>query len=76
LDEIDFAAEHVASFNAAALATVLNRLNGPKSTGVCRACNDKIEPERLRVNPKARHCSCCAEEEEHNARRAKLCGPR
>jgi RNA polymerase-binding transcription factor DksA len=35
-----------------------------------------IEPERLRANPQARLCSCCAEEAEHHHKRARRCGPR
>lgn len=76
MDDIDCAAERTEHFNHAALQAVLDRLNGPASTGICRACNDNIEPERLRVNPQARHCSCCAAEEEHKILKAKRCGPR
>ncbi|WP_242442680.1 TraR/DksA C4-type zinc finger protein [Magnetospirillum sp. 15-1] len=49
---------------------------GPRSSGVCKTCYEPIEPQRIAVNPHARHCSFCAAEEEAAERYARLCGPR
>jgi predicted amidophosphoribosyltransferase len=76
LDELDWAAELTHALNTGAVMAVLSRLSGPPSTGICRSCGDAIESQRLRANPQARHCSCCAAEEEAEARRARRCGPR
>ena len=76
LDELDYAAERAEVFAEAALRSVLGRMAGAPSSGVCRSCTDTIEPERLRANPMARLCSCCAEEEEHRHHRSRRCGPR
>jgi RNA polymerase-binding transcription factor DksA len=76
MDEIDMAAERVEVLNAAAIQAVLGRTETVLSTGVCRACNEAIEEERLRANPYARHCRDCADEVEAQARMAQRCGPR
>ncbi len=77
MDEIDRACERMENFTAAALQSVLNRLmDTPPSSGVCKSCHDVIDPQRLRANPKARHCRDCADEEEARSRRKALCGPR
>ncbi len=76
MDEIDFATERAESFTLSALQVVLQRLDMPRSNGVCRTCHAKIEVERLQVNPQARHCCDCAADEEDRNRRAKRCGPR
>ena len=45
-------------------------LAGPKEPprradiGICEACGDAIEPERLAVQPTARRCLCCQESRE------------
>ena len=76
MDDIDCAAERIDAFNAVALQAVLARSMGPTSSGVCRACGCTIEPERLRVNPHAKHCKECAAEVEAESRRHNRCGPR
>ena len=76
LDDLDYAAERAEVFTEAALRSVLGRMAGAPSSGVCRSCTDMIEPERLRANPQARLCACCAEEAEHHHKRARRCGPR
>ncbi|OAN54154.1 hypothetical protein A6A04_12735 [Paramagnetospirillum marisnigri] len=76
MDDLDHAAERSQVFTEAALQTVLLRLDGPPSSGVCRSCTDPIEPQRLRANPRARLCACCAEEEEIHRLRHRRCGPR
>ena len=76
LDDIDCAAERVENFKEVALHAVLSRLSGPPSTGICKSCYDVIEPERLYANPRARHCSFCAAEEEARSHHHRRCGPR
>jgi RNA polymerase-binding transcription factor DksA len=76
MDEIDYATERMETFNVTALQSVLSRLNGPVSSGVCLSCCDPIEAQRLRANPHARYCGDCAAEEEEKALRARRCGPR
>ncbi|RAU22013.1 hypothetical protein CU669_09965 [Paramagnetospirillum kuznetsovii] len=76
MDDLDYAAERAQVFTEAALQSVLGRMAGPPSTGVCRSCTDTIEAERLRANPKAKLCACCAAEEEHHRLRSHRCGPR
>ncbi|NFV80057.1 TraR/DksA C4-type zinc finger protein [Magnetospirillum aberrantis] len=70
MDDIDNAAERIAAFNAQALAAMLDRPQAPPSDGICKACGEDIEPERLAVQPNARHCAeCCMDLEEDAARR-------
>jgi RNA polymerase-binding transcription factor DksA len=76
MDDIDCAAERVEAFNAVALKAVLDRMAGPTSSGICRACGCSIEEERLHANPHARHCRECADELEAETRRKNRCGPR
>lgn len=77
MDEIDFATERAEAFTKVALQQVLSRANeSAPSTGICRACSDEIEPERLRANAHARLCSECAAEEEALRLRTRRCGPR
>lgn len=76
LDDLDYAAERSLVFTQAALQSVLGRMAGPPSSGVCRSCTDAIEPQRLRANPKAHLCSGCAAEEEFHRQRSRRCGPR
>lgn len=76
MDDIDCAAERIEAFNTVALRAVLTRLDGPSSSGVCHECGCAIEPERLKANPRARHCRECADQLEQESRRARLCGPR
>jgi RNA polymerase-binding transcription factor DksA len=76
MDEIDFATERMETFNATALRAVLQRLDAPPSTGICRSCDAHIEPERLAANPQASLCRDCALDEEASRQRAKRCGPR
>jgi RNA polymerase-binding transcription factor DksA len=76
MDDIDCAAERVEAFNAVALKTVLARMEGPVSNGICRACDSEIEQDRLRANPNAKHCRECADEIEAETRRKNRCGPR
>lgn len=76
MDDIDCAAERVEAFNDVALKAVLTRMDGPSSSGICQACGCTIEAERLKANPRARHCRECADEIEQETRRARLCGPR
>lgn len=76
MDDIDCAAERIEAFNSVALKAVLTRLDGPSSSGVCHECGCAIEHERLKANPRARHCRECADDIERESRRARLCGPR
>jgi RNA polymerase-binding transcription factor DksA len=76
LDDIDCAAERIEAFRDVALKVVLDRMAGPRSSGICKTCYEPIEPQRIAVNPHARHCSFCAAEEERAERQARLCGPR
>lgn len=76
MDDIDLAAERTDMLNAAAIQAVLGRTESVLSDGVCRACNESIEPERLQANPYAKHCRDCADEMESRARQARRCGPR
>jgi len=75
LDDIDCATERSEVFTGAALKAVLGRMAGPLSSGVCQSCQDTIEPERLRANPRARLCAGCAAEEEASRVRRRRCGP-
>jgi len=75
LDDIDCATERSEVFTGAALQAVLSRMAGPPSSGVCQSCQDTIEPERLRANPRARLCASCAAEEEARRLRRRRCGP-
>ncbi|TAN56789.1 MAG: TraR/DksA family transcriptional regulator [Rhodospirillales bacterium] len=74
MDDLDRAAERTEAFNEVALHVVLSRMSGPQSTGVCRACGDLIEPERLKITPTTRFCSDCANDEEARLRRSRRCG--
>jgi len=76
MDEIDLAAERTDMLNAAAIQAVLGKNETVLSTGICRACNETIEPERLQANPYAKHCRDCADEAEARAKMARRCGPR
>lgn len=76
MDDIDCAAERIEAFNAVALQAVLTRMEGPASSGICKACGCDIEAERLAANPHARHCRECAAEIEAESRRKHRCGPR
>lgn len=77
MDEIDFATERAEAFTKVALQAVLARSGeGLPSTGICRSCNDEIEPERLRANAHAILCRECAAEEEAHRQRTRRCGPR
>ncbi|MCR6629106.1 MAG: TraR/DksA C4-type zinc finger protein [Magnetospirillum sp.] len=76
MDDIDCAAERIEAFNAGALKAVLNRMDGPSSSGVCQDCGCVIETDRLKANPRARYCRECADEIEQESRRSRLCGPR
>lgn len=75
MDDIDCAAERSEIFNGAALMAVLKRMEGPPSSGVCLSCQDTIEPERLRANPRARLCAGCAADEELQRLRTRRRGP-
>ncbi|MFD2233756.1 TraR/DksA C4-type zinc finger protein [Phaeospirillum tilakii] len=76
MDDIDCATERSEVFTGAALHAVLSRVTaGPLSNGVCQSCQDAIEPERLRANPRARLCAGCAAEEEAHRLRRRRCGP-
>jgi RNA polymerase-binding transcription factor DksA len=68
VDDIDCAAERVEAFREVALRVVLDRLSGPRSSGICQSCFETIEPERIELIPSARHCSYCAAEEEASFR--------
>jgi RNA polymerase-binding transcription factor DksA len=76
MDDIDCAAERVEAFNAVALQSVLSRMAGPASSGICQACGSAIEDERLQASPHARHCRECAADIEAETRRKNRCGPR
>jgi RNA polymerase-binding transcription factor DksA len=76
MDDIDLAAERTDMLNAAAIQAVLERTEFVLSSGICRACNEEIEADRLRANPYAKHCRDCADEAETRARMARRCGPR
>lgn len=76
MDDIDCAAERIEAFNSVALRAVLTRMDGPSSSGICKACGCTIESDRLKANPRAHHCRECADEIEQENRRARLCGPR
>lgn len=77
MDEIDFATERAETFTKVALEAVLSRSGaGGLSNGVCTACQEPIESERLRANAHARLCRECADEQEALSQRARRCGPR
>ncbi|MDO8606354.1 MAG: TraR/DksA C4-type zinc finger protein [Phaeospirillum sp.] len=76
MDDIDLAAERVEVLNAAAIQAVLGKVETVPSTGICRACGEGIEADRLKANPYARHCRDCADEAEARAKMARRCGPR
>ncbi|MDO8607636.1 MAG: TraR/DksA C4-type zinc finger protein [Phaeospirillum sp.] len=76
MDDLDYAAERSEAFTESALRSVLGRMAGAPSSGVCRSCTDTIETERLRANPMARQCRSCAAEEEYLRHRSRRCGPR
>lgn len=42
--------------------------------GICRACNEAIEPDRLAAVPHAQHCRECARDAEAEGRRRKIMG--
>ena len=76
MDDIDLATERNEIFTSAAVQAVLGRMSGPPSSGVCRACADPIEPQRLKLAPSTSLCSCCAVEAELNQQRTRRCGIR
>lgn len=77
MDEIDFATERAETFTKVALQAVLSRAEaGGPSNGICTACQEAIEAERLRANAHARLCRECADEQEALSQRTRRCGPR
>ena len=76
MDEVDLAAERIEALNAQAIQAALARAGAGPSSGVCTACNEPIDAERLKANPSARLCRDCADEAESQARMARRCGPR
>lgn len=77
MDDIDFATERAENFIKSALQATLSRAEaGGPSTGICKACQEPIEAERLRANAQARLCCECADEQEALSRRVRRCGPR
>lgn len=74
MDELDLAAERIQAFDEVALHLVLNRSQGPLSSGVCRSCGERIESLRLKTAPHTRLCSDCAREEEQRAKRERRSG--
>lgn len=72
-DDIDEATTRTDAFLAGALAKVLT-IPRTISTGICKLCTEKIEPDRLRANPHARHCRECAGEIEEEMARVKKVG--
>ncbi len=75
MDDIDLAAERIDMLNAAAIQAVLGKVETVPSSGICRACNEPIEPDRLKANPYAKHCHDCADELEALAKMARRRGP-
>lgn len=75
MDEIDLAADVAALFTEAAVESARHRDQGPLSTGICRSCNEAIEPERLKATPYAKLCASCAAEAEEEALRTRRRGP-
>jgi len=76
MDEVDLAAERIEALNAAAIQAALGRPETTPSSGVCTACHDAIDAERLKANPSARLCRDCADEAERQAQMTRRCGPR
>ncbi len=74
MDDIDIANELAATFNDAALKTALTKGAARPSTGICRACRQPIEPERLRIAPGTQLCHDCAEDAEAEEMRARKTG--
>ncbi len=74
MDEADLGNDRAEQFIANALEAARARVAGTPSTGVCRSCLERIEPERLQVNPAARLCCDCAAEEEMTRKRAQRVG--
>ena len=74
MDEIDIANELAATFNDAALKTALIKREAKPSSGVCRACRQPIEDERLRIAPATQLCHDCAEDAEAEVMRARRTG--
>jgi RNA polymerase-binding transcription factor DksA len=70
MDEIDIANDRADAFVDSALKAALAGRKAPPSTGICAACEQPIEPERLLANPTARLCHDCAEDAEAERRRA------
>jgi RNA polymerase-binding transcription factor DksA len=75
MDDMDVASAYEEAFNEAAVSAARARQNGPLSTGICQSCHERIEPERLHANPRARLCSDCAAEDEARLERLRRCGP-
>ena len=75
MDEIDLAADMAALFNDAAVEAARQRKAGPPSNGVCQACAEAIEAERLKANPYAQLCADCAAEAEAEAVKTRRRGP-
>ncbi len=75
MDEIDLAADVAALFTEAAVESARHRAQGPLSSGICKSCNETIEPERLKANPHATLCASCAAEAEEAALRTRRRGP-
>jgi len=74
MDEVDLANDRAEEFTANALRVLRAQKDLRSSTGYCHSCNEKIEVERLIVNPSARHCCDCAAEDELDRKRAKRIG--
>ena len=73
MDEVDQANEKAAQFVADAL-NARTKTTFVRSTGVCASCDERIEAERLQVNPGTNLCHACAEEKEAADRRASRVG--
>ena len=74
MDEVDVANAKAEEFTADAVRAARAKLDMAPSNGICRSCEEAIEPERLRANPSAHLCCDCAAEEEAARKRAKLIG--
>lgn len=71
-DDIDLASEREEARRQEAIAAAVTRKGAP-STGVCSIRADRIESDRIKAVPDARHCSeCAAAVEEDRARMMKV----
>ncbi|MBI2235445.1 MAG: TraR/DksA C4-type zinc finger protein [Magnetospirillum sp.] len=74
MDDADLANDRAEQFNAEAVLAARAKMDTAPSTGICQACHEGIEPERIQANPTAQLCRDCAAEAEAARKRFQRVG--